>query len=81
MGGRGCDSVASNWLCVQRGLLGQSVPVLPRTRWPRVCVTGWYVFCFVITATYTTNLVAILTTPVAAPYPSTLQQLADSHYR
>lgn len=73
--------MASNWLCVQRGLLGQSVPVLPRPMWLKTCITGWYAFCFVLTATYTTNLVVILTTPLATPHPRTLHQLAVSHYR
>ena len=71
----------ASWLCVQRGLLGHSIPISSNSMQLKVFITGWFTFCFVLTAAYTTNLVAILTTPATAPIPHNLQQLADSSYR
>lgn len=68
-------------LCVQRGLLGHSIPLQTTSMLLKVFVTCWYAFCFVLISAYTTNLVAILTKPSHPPVPRTLHQLAASHYR
>ncbi|KAK8394037.1 hypothetical protein O3P69_006315 [Scylla paramamosain] len=79
--GRRRPSVVASVLCVQRGLLGHSVPLQTTSMLLKVFVTCWYAFCFVLISAYTTNLVAILTKPAHPPLPRTLHQLAASHYR
>ncbi|KAG7174267.1 Glutamate receptor-like 9 [Homarus americanus] len=73
--------LAATWLYLQRGMFSQSVPALPRALWQRIFLAIWYLYCLVVSAAYTCNLIAIFTSPAYPQRITTLQQLADSEYR
>ncbi|XP_071517380.1 ionotropic receptor 21a-like [Panulirus ornatus] len=75
----GC--VVGTWLYLQRGMFGQGVPALPRALWQRMFLAVWYLYCLLVSIYYTSNLVAIFTSPANPQRIHTLQQLADSGYR
>ncbi|KAG0710439.1 Glutamate receptor ionotropic, delta-1 [Chionoecetes opilio] len=74
-------SATSVWLQLHRGLVGQSVPALPRAPWQRVFLAVWLPCCLVITTAYTGNLVGILSSPAYPRRLHTLRDLADSDFR
>ncbi|KAG7174213.1 putative variant ionotropic glutamate receptor-like 1 [Homarus americanus] len=73
--------VAATWLYLQRGIFSQGVPALPRALWQRMFLAAWYLYCLVVSAAYTCNLIAIFTCPAYPQRITTLQQLADGDYR
>ncbi|XP_071526338.1 glutamate receptor ionotropic, delta-2-like [Panulirus ornatus] len=73
--------VVATWLYLQRGMFSQSVPALPRALWQRMFLAVWYLYCLVVNIYYTSNLIAIFTSPANPQRIHTLQQLADSDYR
>ncbi|XP_071516607.1 ionotropic receptor 21a-like isoform X2 [Panulirus ornatus] len=73
--------VVAIWLYLQRGMFGQSVPALPRALWQRMFLAVWYLYCLLVSVYYTSNLIAIFTSPANPQRIHTLQQLADSGYR
>ncbi|KAG0722386.1 hypothetical protein GWK47_006067 [Chionoecetes opilio] len=74
-------SGASVWLKLHHGLVGQSVPALPRAQWQHVFLAAWLPCCLVITTAYTGNLVGILSSPAYPRRLHTLRDLADSDLR
>lgn len=73
--------MAELWLELQRALVCQSAPTLPRALWQRVFWAVWLCCCLVLTAAYTGNLVATFTNPAFHRRLDSLEQLVDSRFR
>ena len=69
------------WLFVLRTLLGQGAHRYPRSARLRIFLATWFICCLVLTTAYTSNLVALLTSPAYPRRVHTLRQLAHSDFR
>ena len=68
-------------LFVLRTMLNQGVQDLPRSSVLRTFLATWLIGCLVLTTAYTSNLVALLTSPAYPRSVHSLRQLALSNYR
>ncbi|XP_066964504.1 ionotropic receptor 21a-like [Macrobrachium rosenbergii] len=68
------------WIYLVRLNFNQGLPTLPESQWQRVFIGFWVIYCFIITISYTANLIAFLTIPVFPKRIQTVQQLAESQY-
>lgn len=69
------------WQSLPRGMVTQSISIVPEALWQRAFLAMWFLGCLVVTAAYTCDLVRIFTRITYANRLHTLQDLADSHYR
>lgn len=77
------SGLSPSWLLPLMSLVGQSVVVVKVPwRWSqRVFLALWLPCCLVLTSAYTSNLIAILTSPTFPQRLQTLNQFAHSGFR
>ncbi|KAK8383856.1 hypothetical protein O3P69_015950 [Scylla paramamosain] len=66
---------------VLRTMLNQGAQGVPRSSGVRIFLAAWFIGCLVLTTAYTSNLVALLTSPAYPKRVHSLRQLARSNYR
>ncbi|XP_068207781.1 ionotropic receptor 21a-like [Palaemon carinicauda] len=73
-------SFGETWSYMVRLNFNNSLPRLPHAQWQRIFVGFWCLYCFLIAAAYTANLIAFLTIPVFPLRIQTVKQLSESDY-